>query len=252
MKSLTGIKNDIMPTAGHKFGTEHHCFVPLTMNNEKVINHFILFCHNTGLLIKYDELNESFDYQKLPICPTLNDFIFYSFVYLYDFIFLFGGKNSITDERTKLVYKYSMKNKIWNQCKITLPMEISSSLAILGDDDTNVHVIGGFDAKYETQRMHVSVNVEELFEKLELLKMPEMHRRMIELKNEITKMKLERSHIFPIEKERMNEDEKETKEVIEIPEDWKKRKTQIETFEKKLKEWDEKKRMELNGMNWDD
>ncbi|ETO00779.1 hypothetical protein RFI_36661, partial [Reticulomyxa filosa] len=35
-------------------------------------------------------------------------------------------------------------------------------------------------------------------------------------------------------------------------EDWKKRKTQIETFEKKLKKWDEKKKMKLNGMNWDD
>ncbi|ETO02994.1 hypothetical protein RFI_34416, partial [Reticulomyxa filosa] len=79
--------------------------------------------------------------------------------------FLFGGKNSITDERTKLVYKYSMKDKTWNQCKITFPMEINSSFAILSNDDTNVHVIGGFNAKCGIQKMHVSVNVEELFEK---------------------------------------------------------------------------------------
>ncbi|ETN99643.1 hypothetical protein RFI_37827, partial [Reticulomyxa filosa] len=105
-----------------------------------------------------------------------------------------------------------MKDKTWNQCKITLPMEISSSFAILSDDNTNVHVIGGFDAKDNGQKAHVIVNVEKLFEKSELLKMPEMHRRMIELKNEIMKMKLERSYIIPIEKQRKIEDEKENKE----------------------------------------
>ncbi|ETN97138.1 hypothetical protein RFI_40393, partial [Reticulomyxa filosa] len=32
----------------------------------------------------------------------------------------------------------------------------------------------------------------------------------------------------------------------------KKIKTQIQTFENKLREWDEEKRIELNKMNWDD
>ncbi|ETN99719.1 hypothetical protein RFI_37748, partial [Reticulomyxa filosa] len=243
MKSLTEIKNNIIPREKHKFGISYHCFVPLTMNNEKVINHFILFCHNTGLLIKYDEQNKSFHYQKLPICPAFNDFASYSFVYLHDFIFLFGGINSITHERTKLVYKYSMKDKIWDECKITLPMEINLSFAILSDDK-NVHVIGGSNVKDEVQTIHLSVNVKELFINI--------YEKIIELKNEIMKMKLERPYIIPIEKQRMNEDEKENKEVIELPEDWKTRKTQIETFEKKLKEWNEEKRMESNGMNWDD
>ncbi|ETO10690.1 hypothetical protein RFI_26687, partial [Reticulomyxa filosa] len=196
MRSLNGIKNSVIPREKRKFKIQHHCFVPLTMNNEKVINHFILFCHNIGLLIKYDEQNKSFHYQKLPICPAFNDFASYSFVYLHDFIFLFGGIN----------------NKIWNQCKITLPMEINLSFAILSDDDINVHVIGGSNAKYGIQKTHVSVNADELFEKSELLKMPEIYRKTIELKNEITKMKLERPYIIPIEKQRMNEDEKENKE----------------------------------------
>ncbi|ETO03386.1 hypothetical protein RFI_34024, partial [Reticulomyxa filosa] len=196
MKSLNGIKNDTMPAEEHEYGIGYHCFVPLTMNNEKMINHFILFCLNTGLLIKYDEQNKSFHYQKLPICPAFNNFTFYSFVYFYDFIFLFGGMN----------------NKTWNQCKITLPMKVNSSFAILSNDNTNIHVIGGFNAKGEIQKMHVSANIEELFEKSVLLKMPEIHRRMIELKNEIMKMKLERPYIIPIEKQRMNEDEKENKE----------------------------------------
>ncbi|ETO00138.1 hypothetical protein RFI_37321, partial [Reticulomyxa filosa] len=39
---------------------------------------------------------------------------------------------------------------------------------------------------------------------------------------------------------------------IEIPEEWKNMKTQIQTFENKLKELDEQKRIELNQINWDD
>ncbi|ETO36874.1 hypothetical protein RFI_00188 [Reticulomyxa filosa] len=35
MKSLTGIKNNIIPREKHKFGISFHCLVPLTMNNEK-------------------------------------------------------------------------------------------------------------------------------------------------------------------------------------------------------------------------
>ncbi|ETN98839.1 hypothetical protein RFI_38648, partial [Reticulomyxa filosa] len=94
MKPLTGIKNNIIPKENHKFGISSHCFGPLTINNEKLMNHFILFCRNTGLLIKYDEQNKIFHYQKLSICPALNDFDSYSFVFLHDFIFLFGGYNS--------------------------------------------------------------------------------------------------------------------------------------------------------------
>ncbi|ETN99450.1 hypothetical protein RFI_38024, partial [Reticulomyxa filosa] len=157
MKPLTGIKNNIIPIEKHKFGIDYHCFVPLTMNNEKLMNNFILFCRNTGLLIKYDEQNKTFDYEKLPICPAFNDFTAYSFVYIYDFIFLFGGRNS-KYEITKNVYKYSMKEKTWNECKFALPMEISFSVAILSNDNPNVHVIGGWNADFKEQKMHVSVN----------------------------------------------------------------------------------------------
>ncbi|ETO01217.1 hypothetical protein RFI_36223, partial [Reticulomyxa filosa] len=144
MKPLTGIKDNIIPREIHVFGICYHCFVPLTMNNEKLINHFILFCRNTGLLIKYDEQNKTFQYKKLPICPALDDFNTYSFV-------------------------YSMKEKTWNECKFTLPMEIDESFAILSDDNTNLHVIGGSNEEDEKQEMHVSMNVKQLFEKEELL-----------------------------------------------------------------------------------
>ncbi|ETO01357.1 hypothetical protein RFI_36083, partial [Reticulomyxa filosa] len=195
----TGIKSDIIPKEEDEFVIQFHCFMPLTMNNEKVINHFILFSYNTGLLIKYDEQNKTFNYEQLPICTDLKDFNMCSFAHIYDYIFLFGCTNSEW-KRRRLVYKYSMKDKTWNQCKITLPMEIFSSFTILSNDDTSFN------------KIHVSVNVEELFEKSELLKMTKIYVRMIELKNEIMKMKLERPYIIPIEKQRRIEDEKENKE----------------------------------------
>ncbi|ETO03083.1 hypothetical protein RFI_34327, partial [Reticulomyxa filosa] len=181
--------------------------------------------------------------------------------------------NNITEEITKLVYKYSMKDKTWNQCKITLPIEIYASFAILSDDDTNVHVVGGLNAKYEEQKMHVSVDVEKLFEKSELLKMPKTYGRMIELKKEIARLmeiairakrktellkkvtariKLERPYMIPVEKER-NSGEVETREKsFDIPQEWKSRKVAIEALNKQLKAWEEEKRTELNEMNWNE
>ncbi|ETO34534.1 hypothetical protein RFI_02558 [Reticulomyxa filosa] len=129
-----------------------------------------------------------------------------------------------------------MKEKTWNECKLTLPMEISASLAILSDDKQ----------MFMSLQMHVSVNVDQLFEKAELLKMIQ------ELKKEIKILKLERSYTIPIEKERMIEDEKKNNDTVAIPEECKKMKTQVEILGKKLKEWDEEKRIELNRMNWDD
>ncbi|ETO03132.1 hypothetical protein RFI_34278, partial [Reticulomyxa filosa] len=101
MKPLIGVKNNIIPKEGHRFGIKYHCFVPLIINNEKVMNHFIF---------KY--------------------------------------------ERTKSVHKYSMKEKTWNECKFKLPMEVSQCFATLSDYDTNIHVIGGWNAKDEKQKMH--------------------------------------------------------------------------------------------------
>ncbi|ETO02582.1 hypothetical protein RFI_34833 [Reticulomyxa filosa] len=111
MKPLTGIKNNIILKERHKFGIGYHCFVPLTMKNEKLINHFILFYRNTVLLIKYDEQNKIFHYKKLTICPALNDLAAYSFTI---FLFLFRRTNS-KYERTKNVYNYSINDKTWNE-----------------------------------------------------------------------------------------------------------------------------------------
>ncbi|ETO00639.1 hypothetical protein RFI_36801 [Reticulomyxa filosa] len=73
--------------------------------------------------------------------------------------------------------------------KLISPMKNSSSFAILSDDDTNVHVIGGSNAKSGIQKMRVSVNVDELFEKSELLKVAKTYEKMEESKKEIARLK---------------------------------------------------------------
>ncbi|ETO26658.1 hypothetical protein RFI_10475 [Reticulomyxa filosa] len=240
MKPLTGIQNNMIPKDEPKFGINYHCFVPLTMNNKKSINHFILFCRNTGLLIKYDEQNKTFNYEKLPICSDLTESKFYSFVYLHDLIFLFGGRNSKC--RTNGVWKYSMKEKTWDQCGFTLPMKINASFAVLSADNTTVHFVGVMDKVGKRQKMHVSINVEQLFELKEE-----------RVKNENKKkMELERLYAIPTEKDRVSDETRENKMTIEIPKNLKEMKVEIEKLEQKLKEWEEEKRIELNERNWDD
>ncbi|ETO00177.1 hypothetical protein RFI_37274 [Reticulomyxa filosa] len=244
MKSLTGILNNTI-SASSQYRIQYHCFMPLTMNNEKVINQFILFCKNAGVLIKYNEQDKNFTYEELPVCPVLRNSLFFSFAYVYDFAFLFGGRNEIAQdysfffrgEKKTSVYKYSMKEKTWNECNFTFPTEMYESFAIL-NDDTNVHIIGGLNAKDEKLKMHVSANVDQLFEKSDLLKMPKVY----ELKNEIKRLKLERPYTIPIEKDRVCEDEKENKSVIKVSEEWQKMKTQMEAFEKKLKRMGRRKK----------
>ncbi|ETO26659.1 hypothetical protein RFI_10476 [Reticulomyxa filosa] len=260
MKPLTGIQNNKISEKRSQFGINYHCFVPLTMNNEKVINHFILFCNSTGLLIKYDEQHKAFNYRNLLVCPPLIESKLYSFVYHYDFVFLFGGRNSATGERTDKVWKYSMKKETWNQCDFTLPKKIHGSFAILSADNAIFHVIGGWDAANNIQKIHISANVEQLIEKQELREMIKtqfqkirvLREEKLKLQQEMTMMKLERPYMIPIEKDMSNEDVNGQKMPIQISKEWMKIRYDMNTCEGKLKEWKEEKRIKLDDMSWND
>ncbi|ETO02302.1 hypothetical protein RFI_35133 [Reticulomyxa filosa] len=253
MKSLTGIRNNIMPIKKHEYGIGYHCFVPLTMNNEKVINHFILFCHSTGLLIKYDEQNKAFDCEELPTCPYLQQFRSYSFVYCNDCIFTFGGLNIATSCRSKNVSMYSMKDKIWSQCNSTLPKETSATFALLDNNNMNVHIIGGRNTQNKIQKTHLRINAFELFEKSQLYKMANANaQEIVRLRKEIEKMKLERPYVIPMERVReYANDRKEQNEVISDSSE-EKMQTEMKIFEKQLNEWKQEKRIISHEMGWND
>ncbi|ETO10707.1 hypothetical protein RFI_26671 [Reticulomyxa filosa] len=51
-------------------------------------NDMILFCETIGLLIKYDEKKNEFEFYDLPICDNINK---YAYLHFNNSIFLFGG-----------------------------------------------------------------------------------------------------------------------------------------------------------------
>ncbi|ETO05121.1 hypothetical protein RFI_32275 [Reticulomyxa filosa] len=143
----------------------YDCFIHLTDNNEKVENNFILFCDYKVLLIKYDEKSRHFDYEQL-LDYVKFDITFNSFVSIHDFIFLFGGIDNTKIEYIDSVYKYSMKSRTLDKCNIKLPIKSSSYFAILNNDYSCVHVIGGSDCN---TKVHFIINLEKLFEISELI-----------------------------------------------------------------------------------
>ncbi|ETN97147.1 hypothetical protein RFI_40384 [Reticulomyxa filosa] len=53
----------------------------------------LLFCENTGLLIKYNENNNTFQFHQLPICKNIALFSNYAYVRINDIVLFFGGCN---------------------------------------------------------------------------------------------------------------------------------------------------------------
>ncbi|ETO11619.1 hypothetical protein RFI_25758 [Reticulomyxa filosa] len=169
MKPLNGIKGNIIPKGIETYGITYHCFMPLTINNKKVINQFILFYRNIGLLIKYDDKTNHLNFTS------------YSFVYIFNYLFLIGGLNGNTKEKTKLVYKLSIIEKKWTGCRVNLPIESNGYFAILGND-MNVYLFG---KSTKVKSIFMSIHVEKIFEKIEFLEMANLY------ENYITKLKLE-------------------------------------------------------------
>ncbi|ETO06806.1 viral A-type inclusion protein [Reticulomyxa filosa] len=169
MQNMSQVQNATLPKEEYEFGVEHCAFVPLTIGDEPVTNHYILFCHSTGLLIKFDEKNRAFQYDTLPTCKALRNFTFYSFFHLYDFLFVCGGMSSTDKKKSKNIWKFAMKKKTWSECSVTLPIESSSTCAIMNHDYTYAHVIGGTNSAEKRQKIHIRINMEELLEKSELL-----------------------------------------------------------------------------------
>ncbi|ETO15630.1 hypothetical protein RFI_21733 [Reticulomyxa filosa] len=191
---LEGIKENKIPIIDNKNLIHNHCFMPLTINNEKIINHFILFCKNIVLLIEYDEKDGTFFYEKLPICEYLKYYTNYSFVYIYNYIFLFGGKSS-NGEYTDFIYKFSMKPRTWEKANFKLPIPMSATFSIFTDNN-KIYIIVGLTNDQKTLDTNLCINIEECFEKRELLDI---------LSCTVTQIKLERPYSVPIIRERIVE-----------------------------------------------
>ncbi|ETO11664.1 hypothetical protein RFI_25712 [Reticulomyxa filosa] len=104
----------------------------------------LLFCEDIGLSIEYDEDNNTFQFQKLPVCHDIKPFYQYAYVCINDVILFFGGLSYKESDEiiSKSVHKYSIRENKWMGFQSTLPSPLYDCVAILSEDNTYVHIIG--------------------------------------------------------------------------------------------------------------
>ncbi|ETO15624.1 hypothetical protein RFI_21740, partial [Reticulomyxa filosa] len=164
------IRHDTFPTASFNF-IRYHCFVSksengqgqemVKANQEKNIKNYemLLFCYDTGLSIEYDEDNNTFQFDQLPVCKDISSFNKYAYVCVNGIILFFGGWNDKKWTASKSVYKYSIQENKWTTFQNILPSPLYACAAILSEDDTHIHIIGGKNDIYITVSTHVKTKV---------------------------------------------------------------------------------------------
>ncbi|ETN97690.1 hypothetical protein RFI_39837, partial [Reticulomyxa filosa] len=102
---------------------------------------------------------------KLPVCDDIAPFNYYAYVRINDVILFFGGwncKNGPDEIISKSVHKYSIRENKWMIFQNTLSSPLDSCVAILSEDNTYVHIIGG--------STHVKIEVREWLSEEEMKK----------------------------------------------------------------------------------
>ncbi|ETN97316.1 hypothetical protein RFI_40215, partial [Reticulomyxa filosa] len=107
----------------------------------------LLFCDKTGLSIEYNEDNNIFQFHQLPVHNNITKFINYAYVYINDIILFFGGWNDFDWIALKSIHKYSIQKNKWTTFKNTLPNPLYHCIAILSEDNNDIHIIGGKNNK---------------------------------------------------------------------------------------------------------
>ncbi|ETO01951.1 hypothetical protein RFI_35489 [Reticulomyxa filosa] len=143
----------------------YHCFVSNSENGQgqenKQNNQMLLFKKNIGLLIEYDEDENTFQFHELPVCDAIASFYAYAYVCINDAIFFFGGYDWNNDKHifSKSVHKYSIRENKWTTFKNTLPSPLYNLVAILNEEGNNMHIIGGLDDKITGRSTHMKTKV---------------------------------------------------------------------------------------------
>ncbi|ETO20137.1 hypothetical protein RFI_17079 [Reticulomyxa filosa] len=166
------IKHDTLPTNNNIY---YHCFVSnlgngqgqemVKINGEKNKQNYqmLLFCFKTGLSIEYDEDDNIFQFDQLPVCDDIASFFCYAYVCINDAILFFGGYslNGNNSIYSKLIHKYSIRENKWTTFQNTLASRFSDCVAILSEDNTYVHIIGGYNNEFLS--IHVKTEVSKYY-----------------------------------------------------------------------------------------
>ncbi|ETO35879.1 hypothetical protein RFI_01183 [Reticulomyxa filosa] len=159
------IKHDTLPTDNNIW---YHCFVSKLENgqvqemmkaNQKYKQNYqmLLFCWNTGLSIEYDGDNNIFKFRQLYVCKDIAPFYQYAYTYINDVILFFGGSNYTNI--SKSVHKYLIQENTWTTFQNSLSNPLNNCVAILNEEDNNVHIIGGIDDEDTKVLTHMKTKV---------------------------------------------------------------------------------------------
>ncbi|ETN99879.1 hypothetical protein RFI_37588, partial [Reticulomyxa filosa] len=119
----------------------------------------LLFTFNTGLLIRYNEDDNTFQFCNIRICTTLRPLYSYAYIHVDDDILLFG-RDDRHELRSKDVHKYSIKDNIWLRFEQTLPLPLTDAAAIITQDSECVHIIGGYKGEQDVT-IHMKTKMED-------------------------------------------------------------------------------------------
>ncbi|ETO30660.1 hypothetical protein RFI_06460 [Reticulomyxa filosa] len=162
------IKHDTLPT---EIEILFHCFVlkcgmmkteERSKSRKKRMCEMLLFCKKTGLSIEYNEDNNTFQFRQIPVCDEIAPFNEYAYVCINNIILFFDGWNCKSDDESvvsKLVHNYSIQENKWTTFQNTLPNLLHNCVAVLSDDNTYVHIIGGWNDKGMPVSTHMKAEV---------------------------------------------------------------------------------------------
>ncbi|ETO12226.1 hypothetical protein RFI_25150, partial [Reticulomyxa filosa] len=148
------IKHDTLPT---KIGIIFHCFVSNSenvqeqemMKTNKQNDKMLLFCKSIGLSIKYNEENNIFQFHQLSVSDNVALLHKFAYVCINDAIFF----------TSKSVRKYSIRENKWITFQNNLPIQLCHCVAVLNEEDNDIHIIGGRDDEKSIVSTHMKTKV---------------------------------------------------------------------------------------------
>ncbi|ETN97972.1 hypothetical protein RFI_39550 [Reticulomyxa filosa] len=112
------------------------------MKTNKQNYQMLLFHFNSGLSIEYDEDNNTFQFHKLHVCDDIAKLFAYAYVRINDVILFFGGWNGDSSATSRPVHN-----------------SLHSFIAILSEEDNDIHIIGGRNNAHALVLTHIKTTV---------------------------------------------------------------------------------------------
>jgi len=138
----------------------YHCFVPKTKKNKILVNKFILIIEAEAILIEYDEEKNHISESILSYHVPLQRHYQHAYACWNDFVILMGGADYNSIKRNNSVHIYGMEDNQWLNSQLILPFRIVASAAVLSQNDTCLHMIGGSD-NFNAKNQHFVIKTKE-------------------------------------------------------------------------------------------